>query len=168
MLNFWNLIVQSNTFNFAVLVVIFVIVWQKLNFSEKLVSLKNEISDFIEKSKLAKSDAEKKLSDAQKEVSNLDKEIEKELKLANERADNVVACIEKMSKEGIKRLEKNVVTVIDNEARKVNNTLLNDVIDKAILKSEEILKTKFKENPSMHEEYINKSLKIFEKSEFEL
>ena len=48
MLNFWNLIVESNTFNFAVLVVIIVMVWQKCNFSSKISGLRESIIDFME------------------------------------------------------------------------------------------------------------------------
>lgn len=165
MLNFWNLIVESNTFNFFVLVVIIVMVWQKGDFSSKISDLRENIIDFIEKSKKILADAQKRLFNAENEVKNLDNEIAKELDEANSRARNVVASIEDMARVSVEKLEKNVTTVIENETRKVNNTLLNDTIDKAIAKSEEILRGKFRENPSLHDEYVNRSLEIFEKIE---
>ena len=165
MLNFWNLIVESNTFNFAVLVVIIVMVWQKCNFSSKISGLRESIIDFMEKSKKILEDAKKRLFNAENEVKNLDNEIAKELDAANSRARNVVASIEDMARVSIEKLEKNVTTVIENETRKVNNTLLNDTIDKAIVRSEELLRAKFNENPELHTECINRSLKILDKVE---
>lgn len=165
MLNFWNLIVESNTFNFAVLVVIIVMVWQKADFGSKIDGLRSSIIDFMEKSRTEKVNSEKNLYDAQNEVKNLDEKIGKELDEANLRARNVVASIEDMARVSIQKLEKNVTTVIENETRKINNTLLNDTIDKAIVRSEELLRARFNENPELHTEYINRSLRILDKVE---
>lgn len=163
MLDFWNLIVESNTFNFVVLVVIIVMVWQKANFSAKLDQIRLDIIDSMEKAKNEKVKAEKSLYSAQNEVKNLDKEIEHELEEAKKRTKNVVESIENTIRENMDKIEKNITTVIENETRKLNNTLLNDTIDRAITRSEEILKNKFRENPSLHEEYINRSIKQLQK-----
>ena len=165
MLNFWKLIVESNTFNFVVLVVILVIVWQKADLSKIIDDMRLSIIDFMEKSKSEKANAEKNLYKAQEEVKNLDKEIAKELGEAEQRARNVASSIEDMARTSIEKLNKNVTTVIENETRKVNNTLLNDTIDKVLERSEEILKEKFKENPELHTEYINRSLVILQNIE---
>ena len=165
MLNFWNLIVESNTFNFAILVVILVIVWQKADLSSKTEDLRKSIIDFMEKSMNEKSLALKKLYSAQNEVQNLDGRIEKELNEAVQRARNVASSIEDMTRVSIEKSEKNISTVIENEKRKISNTLLNDTIDKAVSRSEEILKEKFRNNPELHDEYIKRSLKILDKAE---
>ena len=54
---FWNLILESNTFNFIILVVLFVIVAQKLNIADAVSKLKDEIVNAIENSKLTKENA---------------------------------------------------------------------------------------------------------------
>ena len=43
LINLWNIILKSNTFNFIVLVVILAIVMQKLHISDALEKLKTEI-----------------------------------------------------------------------------------------------------------------------------
>ena len=41
--NFWNIIVKSNTFNFAVLLLIFAILFKKLNVSALVEKIKQDI-----------------------------------------------------------------------------------------------------------------------------
>ncbi len=84
--NLWNLILESNTFNFVVLVVILVIVMQKLHISDKLEDIKHEIIDKIEKSKQAKEDAAYSLADAKTKIEHLEEDIE-EKRNKNEEED---------------------------------------------------------------------------------
>ena len=42
--NFWNTIVQTNTFNFAILVLIFAIVFKKIKVGDILENLKEDIN----------------------------------------------------------------------------------------------------------------------------
>ena len=68
----WDIIVKSNTFNFAILVIIFAIAASKLNLGEKIEHIKSEIIKSIENAKSEKENAVKFLQKAQSDVANLD------------------------------------------------------------------------------------------------
>ena len=82
MAEFWTLIVKSNTFNFIIMLIIFAIIWQKLNISEKLETIRLEIANFIENSKHEKENAENQLETTKKDVENIKDEIIKTLESA--------------------------------------------------------------------------------------
>ena len=163
MLNFWNTIVETNTFNFIVLVAIFAVLYQKLDVSSKLEALKQNISDFIEKSKQEKENSEVYLKNAQNEVMNLDSEIKTKLDKATELAQNVFDEIHQMANKSIEKLEKNVDNVIENEARKINTKLTNETADSAIQLATQKLKEKFTQEPQLHTQYINESIETLDR-----
>ena len=82
--NFWNIIVESNTFNFAVLLLIFAILYKKLNISNTVEKIKqdvintinNEKVDLIEKNISRVISAEEKTLSAQMTQKTLDASIE--------------------------------------------------------------------------------------------
>ena len=52
--NFWNIIVESNTFNFAVLLLIFAILYKKLNISNTVEKIKQDVINTINNAKTEK------------------------------------------------------------------------------------------------------------------
>ena len=61
--NFWNLIVESNTFNFAVLLIIFAVLFKKLNISSGVEKIKQDIINTINNAKNERENAKNKLLD---------------------------------------------------------------------------------------------------------
>lgn len=49
--NFWNIIVESNTFNFAVLLVIFAVLYKKMNVADGIEKIKQGIINSINSAK---------------------------------------------------------------------------------------------------------------------
>lgn len=77
--NFWNIIVKSNTFNFAVLLLIFAILFKKLNVSALVEKIKQDIINTINNAKAERENAKNKLYDAQKSIENIEEEIKQRL-----------------------------------------------------------------------------------------
>ena len=163
MAEFWDLIVKSNTFNFIVMLVIFAIIWQKANISEKIEKMRLEIADFIEKSKIEKENAEKELTLTKDSVANIAEIIEEKLSNAKVSAQNVFEEINNMAIVNVERIKSNVDKIIDNETRKINTKLSNETIDNAIQLAKSKLKEHFEQNPQLHEQYINENIETLDR-----
>lgn len=163
MANFWNLIVQSNTFNFIIMLVIFTMLWQKLDITSKIEAMKLEITEFIEKSKREKELANQHLQDAEKSVANLDNEIKEKLDKSKLMAQNVFDEIQDMANKSIEKIEANVDKIISNETRKVNTKLSHSTADNAISLATTKLQEMFAQNPELHNQYINDSIETLDR-----
>ena len=87
--NFWNIIVKSNTFNFAVLLLIFAILFKKLNVSAIVEKIKQDIINTINSAKAERENAKNKLYDAQKSIENIEEEIKQRLDEASLRGEGI-------------------------------------------------------------------------------
>ena len=163
MAEFWSLIVKSNTFNFIIMLIIFAIIWQKLNISEKLETIRLEIANFIENSKHEKENAENQLETTKKDVENIKDEIIKTLESAKISAQNVYEEINKMTHNTVEKIEANVDKIIDNETRKINSKLTINTAQSAINLAKTKLKKMFEENPNLHEQYIEQSIEAIDR-----
>ena len=158
MVEFWDIIVKTNTFNFAILLIIFAIVFVKLNVPQILENIKNDIASTINNARTEKDLAEKELKQTTKLVKNTDKEIEEKLNIAKLNAKTLVNNINKVTKEQIKHIENNVARAIDSEEKKVNNELSNNTINSAIELAKKTLINKLKEDKSLHSKLLDKSI----------
>lgn len=164
LINLWDIILKSNTFNFVVLLVIIVIVMQKLHLTEVLENIKNEIIERIEKAKQAKADAENYLAESKLKIENLDSEISEKISLAYTQANNVGDMIRETAQKKIKQVNDNVDKVIFAEEKKIS-TLLNDRTALASVElAESIIREKLANTPSLHDKYINDSILEIEKT----
>lgn len=156
MSDFWNLIVQSNTFNFAILVVIIAIVFAKINLPEIIENIRSEVSRAIENAKLEKQNAEKELKSAKNAVKNTDTEVQQKLDGAKQNVNNLTNEIMKNTQEQIKHIEKNVERVISAEEKKLSTKLMQETIQQSIeLAKQNIINRLDKD---LHEKFIDDSI----------
>ena len=163
-INLWNLILESNTFNFVVLLVILVIVMQKLHISDALENIKNEIIENIEKAKKTKQEAELSLADAKAKIEHLDDELGERIALATQQAHNVGEQIQENTKRRIKQIENNIEKVIETEEKTIITSLSDETSMESIKLAEEIKRKKLKDDPSLHDRYIQESIDELEKA----
>jgi len=160
---FWNLIVQSNTFNFIVMLVILAIIWQKLKLSASLEKMKSDIVAFIENSKREREESEKQLLTTKKSVENLDSEIRASIEKSKVLAQNVFDEIQAMAQKNVEKIEANVDKIIDNETRKVNTKLSQSTATSAINLATSKLKEMFEQNPELHTRHINDAIETLDR-----
>ena len=161
--NLWNLILESNTFNFVVLLVILVIVMQKLHISDKLEDMKHEIVDKIEKSKQAKEDAVYNLADAKTKIEHLEEDIEEKITIANTQAHNVGETIKEAAERKVRQIEINVQKVIESEEKTIVTNLNDKTSKEALNLAEKLIKEKLEQEPALHDRYISESIEELEK-----
>lgn len=163
MAEFWNLIVQSNTFNFIVLLVILAIIWQKLNVSTVIEKMKSEIVAFIENSNTERENSEKHLADTKKSIENIETEIKATLDKSKELAQNVFEEIQEMAAKSVEKIEANVDKILDNETRKVNTKLSNETADHAVELATTKLKDMFAQNKELHNKHIDEAIETLDR-----
>ena len=163
MVNFWNHIVETNTFNFIIMVVIFVIIFQKINISKIIQKIQEGVANAINNAQKEKQNADKALKDAKKTVKNTDAEIEENINTAKKNAKNLASEIKKYSDEQISHLRENIGRVVSAEEKKLSSKLQQGTIVESINLARENIINKLAEDPKLHEKLIEESIKELDK-----
>ncbi len=158
MAEFWNLIVQSNTFNFAILVIIIAVVFAKIDLPGIIEKIKNDVARAIENAKQEKENAEKDLKTAQKTAANTDNEVAQQLKTAENNAQNLSQGIMKNTELQIENIKSNILKVINAEEKSLSAKLTQDTVNNSIELAKQNIINKLNENPDLHNKFIDDSI----------
>ena len=163
--DFWNLILESNTFNFIILFVLLVVIMQKLKVSDAIEKLKNDVINAIEDSKQAKENAEKHYSEAKSSIEHIDEEISKRLTLAENQAENVRDSIAETTSRKVKQIEDNVKKVVNAEEKTLIALLTGNTAKASVDVARKYVKSRLKDEPDLHNKYIEESINELDKVE---
>lgn len=158
MTDFWNIIVQSNTFNFAILVVILAVIFVKIDLPGIIEKIRINVSSAIENAQKEKNDAHKELNSARKTVKNTDLEVDEKLKGAKLNAKTLSDEILSHAQQQIKHIEENVNKVIEAEEKKLSGQLLQGVVQSSVELAEKNIIDILKANPELHEKFLEDSI----------
>jgi len=158
LIHFWEYFLQSNAFNFVLLILIFVLLDKKVHFGNMIENVKNKIIETIEKSKEEKRNAEKELKNAQKSITNLENEIKEKIENATHNAENLAKKIFEETEDKVKQIESNIQKVIDAEEKTISSRLTFRTASQSIELAKNNIKTLLEKNPHLHERYINESI----------
>ena len=156
--NFWNIIVQSNTFNFAVLLLIFAILFKKLNVSALVEKIKQDIINTINNAKAERENAKNKLYDAQKSIEHIEEEIKQRLDEASLRGEGIAKQIAANADEQVKLIEKNISRVINAEEKTLSAKITEKTLKASIELAKQHIKNTLVNNPELHNKFIDESI----------
>ncbi len=159
----WALILESNTFNFIILVIIIAVVMQKLKVADFLEKLKIEIVSKIEDSKLARENAKKSFEGAKFKIEHIEDEISEKISLAQKRADNVAGSIEEVTRRKILQIENNVKKVLETEEKTLLTSLTQNTANSSIGLAEKYVKYRLMQEPELHGKYIEEGINELDK-----
>lgn len=154
----WDLIVKSNTFNFAILLLIFAILASKMKLGEKLEALREAVAKTIESAQLKKEEAAQKLSNARHDVENLDEEIDERLSKAKESASHIAEEILKDAGEKARKFEAGISKRIETEEKIVSTALSKQTAVAAVELAKDHIKNLLENNRDFHKKFINESI----------
>lgn len=157
-IDIWNFIVHSNTFNFVVMLLILGWIVKKANLAEVFEGLKNKVIDSIEKSKQEKEEALKSLSNAKKEVENLEDEIKSRISQAEKHAQTVAQRIFDETDNKVKQIEDNIHRVVKAEEKTISSRLTGKTAKASVELAKNHISNLLKDHPELHEKYINESI----------
>ena len=163
MTNFWHIIVQSNTLNFSILVIIIAVVLSKIDLQSLIEKIRFEIASSIENAEKLKNDALKELKEMQTTASMTDIEINDKLANAKNNAKLLSKEITQNAKKQIQQIENNIQRIISSEKKikttKVSQNTVNNAIDLAKTNLIKLLDT----DPTLHNKFIEESLTELDK-----
>lgn len=161
--NFWKLIVESNTFNFIVLLVILVIVMQKLKVSEAAAKLKDNIVNAIENAKNAKEKAKTYYDDAKSKIEHIEDEVSERLALATRQAENVADSISENTSRKVTQIEHNVEKVVEAEKKTLITELTDKTTKSSIILAEKYIKLRLDNELELQDKYIEEGIEELDK-----
>ncbi|CDE61591.1 aTP synthase F0 B subunit [Fusobacterium sp. CAG:439] len=156
--NFWNIIVKSNTFNFAVLLLIFAFLFKKLNVSALVEKIKQDIINTINNAKAERENAKNKLYDAQKSIEHIEEEIKQRLDEASLRGEGIAKQIAANADEQVKLIEKNISRVINAEEKTLSAKITEKTLKASIELAKQHIKNTLVNNPELHNKFIDESI----------
>ena len=159
LLNIWNIIVESNTFNFIFFVIIIAyVLLKKLDIRSIIAKLQSGIVDTINKSKEEKEKAVSELDKAKKTEKSVPKELEKILSDAQKNADNISKNILEDGKLQVLKIEQNTKKLIEADQRAVMSELIKATSQEAIKLAETKLTEALKQDRALHDKFIENSI----------
>ena len=161
MADFWNIIVQSNTFNFAILVILLAIVFAKIDLPGIIEKIKNEVASSIENAKKERLNAEEELKSAEEKAGKTDSEVKLQLQNAENNAKNLADNILKNTDENIKRIVDNIKKVILAEERNLSTKLTQETLNKAVDLAKQNILSKL--DADMHQKLLDDSINEIDK-----
>ena len=159
----WSLIVQSNTFNFVIMVIIFIVIFKKCKVLSMLDEVTENTKKTISKAKQTKEKSENELKKANLENETIPSDIKK-IEIQGEK--NIQLTQQKLKENTEKELE-NIKLNTKKLIEAKNFTTLSNLSNATVSASVELAKKHviklLKENPSFHQELINKSIDEIDK-----
>lgn len=162
----WNIIVESNTFNFIVFALIFVWILKKINIKEIINSLQQKIIKIIDEAKKEHEDAQNELLNAEKAVENLGVELKNIVDDAHKSAEVIGEKILNEAKKQIASIESNAKKVIEAEEKLLISKLTKSTSQASIETAKLHIKNVLEQTPTLHEKYINESIDELDRLNF--
>lgn len=163
LLNFWKLIVESNTFNFVVLILIFAILFKKINLADTIEKIRLDIVRTIENAKKEQQDAKSKLANAQKAIEHIDDDIKERLNEAGKRAESISKQILENTDNQVALIEKNIERVISAEEKTISASLAQKTVKSSVELAKKQIIEMLESNPELHKKYIDESIANIDK-----
>ena len=154
----WDIIVRSNTFNFVLLVAIFWFLFKKINVSNFIGKLQQDIINAIENVKKSKELAGEKLSKAKDSVKNLESDIKAQMDLADNTAKTISDNILEDTEKRIEIIHSSVDKTIATEEKSLSAKLTEKTAAAAVAIAKNHIINTLKNRPDLHDKYIGESI----------
>ncbi len=156
MLDFsWSNILNSNAFNFTILVIFFAILFKYLKLPEAMESQRRDIQNSVESSDNLKKEAEDAFHKVEKSLENLPAEIDEIIK----KADSAAKAFEAKSKDEIDKLvvsiRENAQKQLDAEEKQVKSSLMKNVSKASVDVAQKQVKRALDGNKELHRKFIS-------------
>lgn len=162
----WNVIVESNTFNFILFVLIFAWIFKKINIKGIINSLQEKIVKIIEEVKKDKADAQNEFFQAEKAIEHLEEELQVIVGDAQKSAKVISNKILTEAKKQIEDIESNAKKIIDAEEKLLIAKLTKNTSHASVETAESHIKCVLEQTPTLHEKYIDESIDELDRLNF--
>ncbi len=165
-IHIWHKILESNLFNFVLMLVFLNWILNKCAIADKLEAGRKSIEDKIRNSKTQKEEALKTLYELQEKTQEVDKEAHDILAKSNENAvmvgEKIIADAKKQAQEFGKNLDK----VIESGQKAVQNSLTEETAKKSVQLAQDYIQKRLDEDRTLHVKFMKESIKDLNGVEF--
>lgn len=158
MTNIWQLILQTNTFNFIIVLAILILIISKLNVKEKIEHIRDEIKSYVQESSNEKNLAEKELENIKKEVVKLPDEISRIKESAKNSVSSLERKIEAEVKEQMSDIDNNAKRLLSFETKKFKSKLSSILSEASIVLAKDNALKQLENNRELHNKYIEDAI----------
>lgn len=162
----WQLIVESNTFNFIVFVLILAFIFKKIDVNSIITALQAKIIKILDEVKKEHEEAKSALLNAEKAVENLDSELNVIVEDAQKSATVIGEKILTEAKKQIESINSNAQKVIEAEEKLLISKLTKNTSKTSVEAAKAHIQNVLNETPTLHEKYINESIDELDRLNF--
>jgi F0F1-type ATP synthase membrane subunit b/b' len=162
----WQVFVSSNLFNFTVFLIIFAIIFKKIDIKNMLASMQQKVIDLIEAAKTSREAAYSQLKAAEKSVENLDSELKVIIEDASKSAEMIGEKLLAEAKKQAQNIESNALKVINAEEKMLTSKLTHNASKASVEIAKKHISKSLDLNPALHEKYINESIDSLDRLNF--
>lgn len=163
-IDIYNLILHSNTLNFAIFLTILIVIFKKVDISSILENMCNKIRQSVEDSEKDRLNAQKSKTKAVEAVKNTEKEIENINSVADDKARILQEQIEQDTNIKIKNIQNNANRIIKFEEKSLTSALISNIGIKSVNKAKEQLLKEIGQNKELNLKFIDDSIEELNKA----
>ena len=153
-----NGLLESNLFNFVVMVAIFALIAKGVKIGEKLEGNKQKIVETVNSAVQTKETSHSELKKVEESVKNLSDEIKTIVDNAKESLATLEKKIVADSEKQVSSIEANVSKVVESEASKLTSKLAKGVSNASVALAECNMRKLLRENADLHNKFIYDSI----------
>ena len=158
MSNLIQILIQSNTLNFLIVLLILGFIIKKLNIGTKVDCIKGEIEAFVESSEKERKQSEQNLTRINDKLAKLPAVIERIKRSTENNIKNIEANVQKKTEIQKQDISKNAERLFKLETKKFKTGLTNLLSEKSVDLAKENAINQLKENPLLHNKYIDNAI----------
>ncbi len=158
-----QLLIQSNTINFLIVLFIVIFLIKKLNVSKKIENVRDEITKYVDSSVKEKEHAEQELNRINDKIAKLPAVVERIKKSTDNNIKNMEKNLQKNIEIKKQDISNNSKRLFNLETKKFKSRLTNLLSEKSIEISRENAIKQLKDNPELHNRYIDKAIEELDK-----
>ena len=157
-MEFLKLIIESNLFNFLIMIAIIAYVAKKFNFAQKLDDAILKVKETIENSELAKTKSIEELKQANEQTQNVGLETEQIKNQGQENLSNMKEKIISDSEKQINSIKKNADKITEAKEKEIVSNLSKKTVIASYETAKKHIIHLLKENPDFHQKFIKESI----------
>ena len=154
----WQLIIQSNTLNFLIVLAVVLFIASKLDIKTKLEKLRSEIQIFVDESSKEKENSLKTLNEVNEKIKHLPEEIADIKKTAENNVRGIEQRINSEIQEKMTDIENNAKRILGLETKKFKSKLSGILSQASIDLARKNAEEQLQNNRELHNKYINDAI----------
>ena len=162
-ISFLKLLAESNTINFIIMAALLVWIVRKINLNSNFDKTIESVKESIEKSDDEKQKSEKILQAAKLLIDRLPEDVQTLEKNSGDKIEVFKAQIDEETQKTILNLGKNIDRAISIEEKKISNILTEKTAAASVELAKLHIIEVLKQNPMLHNQFVNSSLDELEK-----